>query len=55
VVALHAGYGQQELVSVALPEGKVIARVVLGDAFYGLALDGLCQSVNECSRMEEKR
>ena len=37
VVALHAGYGQHELVSVALPEGKVIARVALGDAFYGLA------------------
>ena len=37
VVALHAGYGQHELVSVALPEGKVVARVALGEAFYGLA------------------
>ena len=36
-VVLHSGYGQHELVSVALPEGKIVARAALAESFYGLA------------------
>ncbi|MSU31718.1 MAG: hypothetical protein EXS25_03460 [Pedosphaera sp.] len=37
VVILHSGYGQHELISVSLPDGRVTARVALNESFYGLA------------------
>lgn len=37
VVALHSGDSTHELISVALPEGRVIARAVIPESFYGLA------------------
>ncbi|HTH49598.1 MAG TPA: beta-propeller fold lactonase family protein [Candidatus Limnocylindria bacterium] len=36
-VVLHSGYGAHELTSVALPAGKVVARVEIAESFYGLA------------------
>jgi YVTN family beta-propeller protein len=33
---LHCGHGQHEVVSVALPSGKVVSRVSLEESFYGL-------------------
>ena len=35
-VVLHAGYGPHELVSVAIPAGKIIARAGVEEAFYGV-------------------
>jgi len=37
VVALHSGFGSHELVSIHLPDGKVIARALLPETFYGVA------------------
>jgi DNA-binding beta-propeller fold protein YncE len=37
VVALHSGFGSHELVSIHLPDGKVIARAQLPETFYGVA------------------
>lgn len=36
-VVLHAGFGPHEVVSVRLPEGKVVARVELEESFQGIA------------------
>jgi YVTN family beta-propeller protein len=36
-VVLHSGHGKHELVSLALPSGKIVARVALEETFYGLA------------------
>ena len=35
---LHCGYGQHEIILVTLPGGKVVTRVNVDEAFYGLAL-----------------
>ena len=37
VIALHAGDSAQELISVSLPTGQVIARAQLPETFYGVA------------------
>ncbi|MBI3414748.1 MAG: SMP-30/gluconolactonase/LRE family protein [Verrucomicrobia bacterium] len=34
---LHCGYGTQEVVTVALPKGVVIARTNIAESFYGIA------------------
>ena len=34
---LHCGYGQHEVVVVSLPAARVVSRVSLNEAFYGLA------------------
>lgn len=36
-VVLHSGYGQHELISIALPDGKIVSRAALTESFYGLA------------------
>ena len=38
-VVLHAGHGANELVSVALPSGKIVASAAVDQAFYGLTFD----------------
>jgi DNA-binding beta-propeller fold protein YncE len=34
---LHCGYGQQEIVVLEIPGGKLVSRVALDESFYGLA------------------
>jgi len=34
---LHAGFGQHEVVVVTLPDGKLVSRTALDEAFYGIA------------------
>lgn len=34
---LHCGYGKQEIVSVVLPKGAIVARTNIDESFYGLA------------------
>jgi DNA-binding beta-propeller fold protein YncE len=34
---LHCGYGHHEILALAIPSGKIISRVSLDEAFYGIA------------------
>ena len=36
-VVLHSGHGRHEVVSLALPSGRIVERVALEETFYGLA------------------
>ncbi len=44
-VVLHCGYGQHELVSLALPDGKIISRAPVAESFYGVTFSSDGQRV----------